>query len=376
MQTKKVQNYKQLDPHRPNVLPRLHTAISPEKSKAASINENSESLRREKLFELLSQSDDGPTRERTNVIKILEEKRKEELEQRKDREMKMFTVGFESIDSFTLPGKPAPHSLISPADLKKGRGRLGGNKMKSSVETAIYDGSSEPKDPFAFISEALGYDTNVNSKFHNDSTTGGGGGHSMTQGNENNKKGDHKNGASSGGGGGHQKSPDLEQIEEILAKIKTGEDAVHFFARNGSETAVKFVYLKQKEPKYKSSRMNIVATGMGELSGMEEGMEGMKGLGNDTTMPLIEGYSPRQGNVVGEIEKEKEKEGYRPYDLIRVDLKDLPNPSEYFIMSPAGIVHVSPGEASECIPLSAWVRQGMVFNILRNIRFYKLFMHR
>ena len=45
-------------------------------------------------------------------------------------------------------------------------------------------------------------------------------------------------------------------------------------------------------------------------------------------------------------------------------------------MSPAGIVHVSPSDPSECIPLSTWMRQGMMFNILRNIRFYKLFLHR
>lgn len=59
---------------------------------------------------------------------------------------------------------------------------------------------------------------------------------------------------------------------------------------------------------------------------------------------------------------------------MRVDLQDVP--TEHFIMSPAGIVHVCPSEPSECIPLSTWMRQGMMFNILRNIRFFKLFLHR
>lgn len=59
---------------------------------------------------------------------------------------------------------------------------------------------------------------------------------------------------------------------------------------------------------------------------------------------------------------------------MRIDLLDVP--SEHFIMSPAGIVHIHPTEPSECVPLSTWLKQGMMFNILRNIRFYKLFLHR
>ena len=45
-------------------------------------------------------------------------------------------------------------------------------------------------------------------------------------------------------------------------------------------------------------------------------------------------------------------------------------------MSAAGIVHVSPGSPSECIPLASWLRQSMMFNILRNIPFYKYYLHR
>ena len=45
-------------------------------------------------------------------------------------------------------------------------------------------------------------------------------------------------------------------------------------------------------------------------------------------------------------------------------------------MSPMGIVHVCPGEVSECTALSAWMRQGMMFKILRNIPFYKYYLHR
>ena len=66
---------------------------------------------------------------------------------------------------------------------------------------------------------------------------------------------------------------------------------------------------------------------------------------------------------------------FRPYDLERID-GDLPVNEPYYTMSPAGIVHVVPGETCEVLPLSAWMRQGMLFRILRNIGFYKYFLHR
>ena len=49
---------------------------------------------------------------------------------------------------------------------------------------------------------------------------------------------------------------------------------------------------------------------------------------------------------------------------------------EHYTMSSAGIVHVCPNEPSDCTPLSLWIRQSMMFNILRNIPFYKYYLHR
>ncbi|RYG64392.1 hypothetical protein EON64_14090, partial [archaeon] len=66
---------------------------------------------------------------------------------------------------------------------------------------------------------------------------------------------------------------------------------------------------------------------------------------------------------------------YSPYELKAVT--QLSDPMvEHYTMSSAGIVHVCPGEPSDCIPLSAWMRQGMMFKILRNIPFYKTYLHR
>ena len=49
---------------------------------------------------------------------------------------------------------------------------------------------------------------------------------------------------------------------------------------------------------------------------------------------------------------------------------------EHYTMSAAGIVHMIPNETSDCTPLSSWIRQRMLFKILRNIPFYKFYLHR
>eukprot|EP01038_Epipyxis_sp_PR26KG_P008413 gene8413-11380_t len=109
---------------------------------------------------------------------------------------------------------------------------------------------------------------------------------------------------------------DLDEVSIIMDSLRTSDDAINFFARFGSETPVKFVHLLQI---------------------------------NDAKV-------------------------YSPYDLIvtRIDDASL----EHYTMSSSGIVHVCPGEPSECTSLSAWMRQGMMFKILRNIPFFKYFLHR
>jgi dynein heavy chain, axonemal len=112
------------------------------------------------------------------------------------------------------------------------------------------------------------------------------------------------------------KSSDVDEVSVIMAGINTSDDAINFFARFGSETPVKFVHLIQ----------------------------------------------------------DQDAKTYSPYELKVTQLHDPM--VEHYTMSSAGIVHVCPGEPSECIPLSAWMRQGMMFKILRNIPFYKTYLHR
>lgn len=88
------------------------------------------------------------------------------------------------------------------------------------------------------------------------------------------------------------------------AKLKTGDEAANFFARNGNHTPVKFVYL------------NRAKTG----------------------------------------------DAFRPYDLVVVSREQVD--TEYFTMSAMGVVHVySERQPSQFIQLSVWMQQSTFFNV-------------
>mmetsp|Transcript_4972 Transcript_4972/g.18687 ORF Transcript_4972/g.18687 Transcript_4972/m.18687 type:complete len:4187 (-) Transcript_4972:2731-15291(-) len=101
-----------------------------------------------------------------------------------------------------------------------------------------------------------------------------------------------------------------------IKKLHSGEDAVSFFSKAGKGTAVKFVYLNRAP-----------------------------------------------------VDDERE---YRPYDLVVCDREDT-NP-EYFTMSASGVVHVQPGQPTEFMSLSDWMRESTMFNVLRKIRFFKYYL--
>jgi dynein heavy chain len=117
-------------------------------------------------------------------------------------------------------------------------------------------------------------------------------------------------------GGGNARRDDADEVERIMSTIHNGEDAINFFARYGSETPLKFVNLVQFD-------------------------------------------DPKE---------------FRPYDLVPVE---LPNHKiEHYVMSSAGITHMIPNQHSEIMPISTWMRQRLNFSILRNIPFYRYFLHR
>ncbi|RHY05497.1 hypothetical protein DYB25_001425 [Aphanomyces astaci] len=98
------------------------------------------------------------------------------------------------------------------------------------------------------------------------------------------------------------------------AGLHTGEDAISFFARNGSNSQIKFVHLNRAES------------------------------------ALL----------------------FRPYDLTVVLPGDAQ--AEHFTMSASGLVHIQPGSPSEFIALAEWMRQSTLFNVLTNFRFYKYYL--
>ena len=112
---------------------------------------------------------------------------------------------------------------------------------------------------------------------------------------------------SAGDAADEQRDPAAEEEEgeeEGEGKLKTGDEAANFFARNGNHTPVKFVYL------------NRARTG----------------------------------------------DAFRPYDLSVVSREQVD--AEYFTMSACGVVHVfASGLPSEFVLLSTWMQQSTFFNV-------------
>ena len=104
---------------------------------------------------------------------------------------------------------------------------------------------------------------------------------------------------------------DYEYARAALAKIKTGEEAVSFFALHGPNTPLKFVFLNRAPAGRR----------------------------------------------------------FRPYDLVAIDQADVD--AEYFTMSAAGVVRIAPGEPSDFEPLSEWMRLSTIFNVISSIRFFQ-----
>lgn len=246
MQSKKI---KHLDQFRPNVLPQLSRTM-PEKSSVSSFmrTELEETLQREKLLELLSETERGAVTERPDILKLMEKKRLDELAHRTKRQKDMFVLDG-STDIFALPGKPEQAGLLSP-EHRRSKGRL---IRKSKAIDIVNDGSPDLKqkggeaggDDFSFLNESLGITRAVvtNTDFESDnemnvSMTSMGLGTAITSPTKI-PQGQVQRVAP----GGSNNTSDLDQIAGIMEGIVTGGDALNFFARFGSETPVKFIHL-------------------------------------------------------------------------------------------------------------------------------------
>jgi dynein heavy chain len=110
----------------------------------------------------------------------------------------------------------------------------------------------------------------------------------------------------------------MVKYEKNLGLV-TGEHAITFFARNGSQAPVKFFYCNAAVKESDSYRPN-----------------------------------------------------FRPYDLIIVSRKEVD--SEYFTISASGVVHVKPNRPSEFVSLAEWMHHSNAFNAIRSIRFFKNYL--
>jgi dynein heavy chain len=115
----------------------------------------------------------------------------------------------------------------------------------------------------------------------------------------------------------NQEVDEAEALEQELKKIKSGEDAIAFFAKNGSATSVKLLYCNRVQ----------------------------------------------QSDVT-----------FAPYDL-EVVPEDQIN-AEYFTVSANGIVYVCPGQLSEYISLMEWMHQSLMYSVLTSMTFFKYYIHR
>lgn len=103
----------------------------------------------------------------------------------------------------------------------------------------------------------------------------------------------------------------LQRAKVSAASLRTGEDAVAFFALHGNTSHIKFVYCNRRDA----------------------------------------------------------GDQFRPYDLDVVPRKQAA--AEYFTISASGVVHIAPGQPTTFMPLVDWIRESTNFNVLTTIRFFK-----
>eukprot|EP00971_Amphidinium_carterae_P285136 5660124-Amphidinium_carterae.1 len=117
-------------------------------------------------------------------------------------------------------------------------------------------------------------------------------------------------------------------LRRELAKLKTGEDVIAFFAKNGSNTPVKFVYCKRSES-------------------------------GDPTK-----FRPYDLEVIPEL-----------MEMHRGTAPQTVQLAEHFTISATGVVHVRKGQPSEYMSLGDWMHQCLMYSVLTSMNFFKFYLH-
>mmetsp|Transcript_129964 Transcript_129964/g.296333 ORF Transcript_129964/g.296333 Transcript_129964/m.296333 type:complete len:661 (+) Transcript_129964:76-2058(+) len=111
--------------------------------------------------------------------------------------------------------------------------------------------------------------------------------------------------------GGYSQSV-AARSSSAASTLRTGEDAIRFFAKYGGSSSVKFVYCNLSQ-----------------------------------------------------------EEGAGPYDLVVVPENKVA--SEHFVISVRGVVHSKPGGGTDYIPLHVWKHHSWAYGLLRRVRFFRMF---
>lgn len=266
---------------------------------------------------------------RTSIEKIKDHERKEKHIKHEDRIKDMFTLDTTLADTLTLPMRVDNHRAIiqsvrgtmtitsndaitkSSNNLTtnllpdKSKSRRGSNHSRDKREIPDPEPPKAPKSEYAFLPEYIGTSNMRYGDLNGDITSS----HDRNAKSISNQKQTQPATTNIGPDG-------VDDVTAILANIKTGDDAVNYFARYGSETPVKFIHLVNTE----------------------------------------------------------NTRDFAPYDLTVSSQNEIA--SEHYIMSSVGLTHVTPTEQSDCIPLSQWMKQKINFGILRMIPFFKYYLHR
>jgi hypothetical protein len=203
------------DPSRSNTLPRFLTEDdipSTEKSAKKFLSSSLNKVDRDEIKHLLK-SQDNPSA----TLKRIEEKKLAELEKRKKHENEIYTLDLSPIENtFGLPGKPISRTTLPPEFAKRTQHRRAQKHSSLSSEKSVAQEAVSPSAKH-FLPDLLGLD---------DVTPPAQQAASMLP----------------SSGDGNRPLSDLDQISAIMSGIHTGNEAINFFARYGSDTPVSHAY--------------------------------------------------------------------------------------------------------------------------------------
>jgi hypothetical protein len=179
-----------------------------------------------------------------------------------------------------------------------------------------------------------------------------------------------------------------EVMEEQIRNIRTGDDAINFFARNGSSTRLKFIYCNRVPADPNSGRFapydlvaineyQVLQTHLAEKQKMlsaESTMGGAGAAGAGAGGEDEGSLDKRHSLSLSEMAATNPNLNIRE-EVRKIDISKLIEP-EYFTISASGIVHVQPGQPSEFLSIPEWISESHYYNVVCSIGFFKHFISR